>query len=179
MPTIFKGCHYPFPFFFLTSPKWVKKDKPTSMTRCFRFTKSCLFDLKDEDQWDVNKLFGFSIGFHHNTSFRFGWRPLLETGQIEIVRYEYHNGVRQPTGRICPVDINKPYQFELTYFPCEQKTHYRIIEKGSLIEVREIRSLFKKPYLKKKYGLGYLLGIYFGGNETAPQKIKIKRCRKG
>lgn len=178
MATIFKGFHYPFPFFFIPIPKRVKKDEPTSMSRCFEFTESCLFDLKDEDQHDVNKLFGFSIGFHHTTSFRFGWRPILDTGKIEIVRYEYHNGERQRTGKVAYVDIDKPYVFELIYYPHEQKTHYLIKESEDHVYLKELRCLFSKPYLKKKHGLGYLLGIYFGGNERAPQKIIIRRCRK-
>lgn len=178
MTIIRKGFHYPFPLFFLTLPKWVKKDKPTSRIKCFRFTESCLFDLGDEDQWDVNKLFGFSIGLHHKTSFRFGWRPKLESNQIEIVGYEYHNGKRHSTMPIMKVDVNVNYIFELTYYPLEQKTHYVIKNPMSGEKLGELIHLFDESYLYKKYGLGYLLGIYFGGNERAPQKIVIHRCLK-
>jgi len=173
MTTIKKGRNYPFLGFINVFPKCVKKDKPTYMRRCFRFTESCLFDLHDEDQHDVNKLFGFSIGWHHKTSFRFGWRPILETGQIEIVCYEYHNGVRQLTKPIRKIEINSSYQFELSYHPLEQKTEYTILNTKKLI------NLFEKPYLKKKSGLGYTLNLYFGGNEKAPQDIVIHKCRKG
>lgn len=172
MTTIKKGRHYPFPGFMIQLPKWVSKKKPTYMRRCFKFTESCLFDLHDEDQWDVNKLFGFSIGWHHKTSFRFGWRPILETEQIEIVAYEYHGGMRQKTRPIHRVEINSTYQFLLSYHPAEQKTEYSILNTKKLI------NLFEFPYLKKKSGLGYTLGLYFGGNEKAPQDVTILKCRK-
>jgi len=173
MTRIRKGHHYPFPGFMVQLPKWVSKHKPTYMTKCYRFTDSCLFDLYDEDQWDVNKLFGFSIGWHHSTSFRFGWRPILETGQIEIVAYEYHDGVRESTIPIHRIEINSSYQFVLSYHPQEQKTEYDISNTKKHI------NLFKPPYLEKKGGLGYTLGLYFGGNEKAPQDITILKCRKG
>ena len=82
-----KGRHYPY-LIPIAFPFWVKKNDVNSRKARFMFTDSCMFDLKDEDQWDVNKLFGFSIGHHHNnSSFRFGWRPLLNKNTIEIVAY--------------------------------------------------------------------------------------------
>jgi len=157
-----KGNHYPF--FPLSLPKWVNKNNITTMKREIMFTESCLYDLKDEDQGDVNKLFGFSIGFHHKTSFRFGWRADLKTSTIEIVAYEYHDNLRQTTMPICRIDINKYYKFRIVYIPNLQRTYY---------EVRDVKEFTNEFNLKKKYGLGYTLGLYFGGNEKAPQKIVV------
>ena len=56
-----KGFHYPFPFFPTALPFCVKKNKVNIRTRYVKFTDSCMFDLHDEDQHDVNKLYGFSI----------------------------------------------------------------------------------------------------------------------
>jgi hypothetical protein len=160
-----KGNHYPFPGFAIGLPKWVSKNKLTTADADFYFTESCLYDLKDEDQHDVNKLFGFSIGYHHKTSFRFGWRPILETRQIEIVAYEYHDNLRQATIPIGKIEINKWYRFVMGFFPLIQKTVYSIngTNLGATNSVN----------IKKKYGLGYTLGFYFGGNETAPQDIIV------
>jgi hypothetical protein len=129
------------------------------------FTESCLYDLKDEDQWDVNKLFGFSIGMHHKISFRFGWRSILETKEIEIVAYEYYDGVRQVTKIIDRVGINEWHRYILCYYPLIQKVVYYIsgAKKGLTTDVK----------IKKKWGWGYTLGLYFGGNDKAPQKIVI------
>jgi len=159
-----KGKHYPFPYFFLGFPIWVRKNKITSKSADFMFTDSCMFNLKDEDQRDVNKLFGFSIGHHQKgTSFRFGWRPDLEMERIEIVGYEYHNGIRQKT-------------MPITYVKCNVWCKYTVLydsKKG--ISTYKINNTVLKNNVKlnKKYGLGYSLGIYFGGNEKAPQDIII------
>jgi len=162
---IFKGWHYPVP---PTIPCLfnVKEDKANYIAAKFRFTDSCMFDLHDEDQHDVNKLFGFSIGYHKKTSFRFGWRPILKEKLIEIVAYEYHNGVRQTTMPICRVELNKFHNFTLLYDGFKAKTYYY---------VNDNKEFKNDVVLKKKYGLGYTLGTYFGGNEKAPHDITIYR----
>jgi len=139
------------------------------------FTDSCMFNLHDEDQWDVNKLFGFSIGNHHSgSSFRFGWRPILKNNTIEIVAYEYHDGIRQKTMPIAEVKLNKWYQYQIGYFPRLNRTHY-VINDSEIINGTNYQ--FSNDFtLKKKSGLGYTLGVYFGGNEKAPQNIVI--CKK-
>jgi hypothetical protein len=162
-----KGNHYPFPYFAIGLPKWISAKKITSVKRAFFFTDSCLYDLKDEDQGDVNKLFGFSIGYHHKTSFRFGWRANLKTRTIEIVGYEYHDYVRQTTMPICDVNINTWVYFDLQYSPKGQ-TEYVVIDNEEIVIKNTVNII-------KNSGLGYTLGLYFGGNETAPQDIIVYR----
>jgi hypothetical protein len=176
-----KGNHYPFPY-YLGMPKWVNENKITTMAMEFMFMDSCIYDLKDEDQGDVNKLFGFSIGYHHKTSFRFGWRADLKTNTIEIVAYEYHDKVRQATMHICNIATRKSAYFLLCYYP-DGKTEYAVYQdnteymkfeeniKPNVIDT----TLTNIVNIKKKSGLGYTLGLYFGGNETAPQDIIIYR----
>ena len=175
-----KGRHYPY-LIPIAFPFWVKKDDGSFRTDRFRFTASCMFNLHDEDQWDVNKLFGFSIGHHQKgSSFRFGWRPLLNNMTIEIVAYEYHDGVRQKTMPICEVQLNKWYKFRVGYLPHINRTHYLVMDErtNKLIKDREIYEFSNDFVLKKKSGLGYTLGVYFGGNEKAPQDITIYKKRK-
>lgn len=179
-----KNKHYPFPYFPIFLPKWVSKRRPTVITRCYWFTESCLYDLKDEDQGDVNKLFGFSIGLHHNTSFRFGWKADLKTQTIEIVGYEYHDKIRQATIHICNVALRNSVYFMLYYSP-EGKTEYVVYQDNTyygkyILSEDVVRNVVEVVVgntvnIKRKWGLGYTLGLYFGGNETAPQDIIIHR----
>jgi len=163
-----KGRHYPW-LIPIGLPICVRKKTSTFRSANFMFTDSCMFDLHDEDQWDVNKLFGFSIGHHQKgTSFRFGWRPLLNNMTIEIVAYEYHDGFRLRTMPICEVELNKWHEFIISYNPQKQKTFYFVNKK----------SFSNNVSLAKKSGLGYTLGVYFGGNEKAPQDITIYKNRK-
>jgi hypothetical protein len=173
-----KGRHYPW-LIPIGLPIWVKKNEGTFKTAKFMFTDSCMFDLHDEDQWDVNKLFGFSIGHHHRTSFRFGWRPKLETQTIEIVAYEYHDGFRFKTMPICEVELNKVYKFRVGYLPHVDRSYYNVSDTktGNLIKNRFIVDFKNEVRLAKKSGLGYTLGVYFGGNEKAPHDITIYKKR--
>lgn len=163
-----EGHHYPW-LIPIAFPVCVSKRSGKMRMVKFKFTESCLFDLHDEDQWDVNKLFGFSIGMHHKTSFRFGWRPKLKTGTIEIVAYEYHDKVRQKTMPICEIEIDKWYEFRISYRPQDNVSYYFINDDSG----NEAGFHKNNVELKKKMGLGYTLGVYFGGNEKAPQDIII------
>ena len=170
-----KGTHYPY-LIPIAFPYYVKADDINYREARFMFTDSCMFDLHDEDQHDVNKLFGFSIGHHHKrSSFRFGWRPILKNNTIEICAYEYHDGVRQKTMPIHEVKLNKQYQFRISYLPHIDRTHYLIsdVETHDFISDKKSYSFANDFVLKKKSGLGYTLGVYFGGNEKAPQNITI------
>jgi hypothetical protein len=161
---ILKNKHYPFPYFFTALPKWVGDN--TVMKRQFMFDESCLYDLHSEDQLDINKLFGFSIGWHHHTSFRFGWRPNIEN-KIEIFCYEYQDGIRQKPIKLCEVDINKWIRFQLTYSSTGIIKYF--ISYGN-----DFYWFYDSPVnIRKKTGLGYTLGLYFGGNQKAPHDIII------
>jgi len=174
-----KGRHYPY-LIPIAFPFCVKKDENNYREARFKFTDSCMFDLHDEDQWDVNKLFGFSIGHHqHGSSFRFGWRPILSENKIEIVAYEYHDGFRMKTMPICRIKPNKWYRFRVGYYPKINRTHYVVMDTktNKLIKDREIYEFNNDINLARKSGLGYTLGVYFGGNEKAPQDIIIYKKR--
>ena len=160
-----KNKHFPFPYFYIGFPKWV--GRTTVMKRLFMFDESCLYDLHNDDQLDINKLFGFTIGYHHYTSFRFGWRPNLITKKIEIFSYEYYDGVRQKPIHICDVSLNRWVTFQLTY-SSDGSTTYDVFDKKGYLQINNV-------VIKKKTGLGYTLGLYFGGNQKAPQNIIIDK----
>ena len=161
-----KGRHYPglIPFPTIPIPFWIKKNSTKTRSAEFMFTDSCMFNLVDEDQLDVNKLFGFSIGHHQKrTSFRFGWRPIIDEDVIEILAYEYHDGVRQKPKPICKVELNQWYTYRLLYDNNTNKIIY-YVDRESLMNTLD---------LELTHGFGYTLGVYFGGNEKAPQDITI------
>lgn len=119
--TILKNKRRPFPFFKFPSLVIFRRTKSYSIKMRFMFSESCFYKFNDADQYDVNKLFGFSIGQHHNNSFRFGWRPNSDLSKMEIVGYEYLNKLRIPTLPICEVKVGKWYGYEIRY---NAKTNY-------------------------------------------------------
>jgi hypothetical protein len=170
--TIQKNKRRPFPYFNILLPVLIKRNKSFSITKQFKFTDSALYLFDDEDQHDVNKLFGFSFGWHYKNSVRFGWRPNNDLSKMEIVGYEYLNKLRIPTIPICEVELNKWYKYELKYNGLTNQIEYIINDDN------ETFSTVHPITLKYKFNLGYKLYLYFGGNKKAPHKIIIFQKNK-
>jgi len=141
--------------------------KESKLSKTFMFTESCLYDLKNENQSDINKLFGFSIGLHYINSVRFGWRPNLKNSTIEILKYEYNDKVRNFKS-ILELDLNKFYRFEIKYDGFGFVSY-------SIFDINDVclANTLSIPILGFPIIFGYRLGLYFGGNEKAPQDITI------
>jgi hypothetical protein len=128
------------------------------------FLEGSEYDI-DTDQSDINKLFG--VGFfphHHVNSARFGWRYNPDKVAIELLAYFYDNGVRK-SEYVGECMIGEIVRCELTI----HKSYY-------IFGVRHRYGRYKysfqhiSPSFKR---IGYKLGLYFGGNRTAPHTIKI------
>lgn len=163
-----KNCRRPLFHSPIGLPHLVIRGKSNKMSRTYMFTDSCLYDLKDEDQGDVNKLFGYSLGLHHNNSLRFGWRANLTDKTIEIVAYEYRNKLRHITP-MCEIKLNQYYRFDIVYDGFFGRIEYNVYYEDGFQCSSNIDAL---P-LQHKINFGYTLGIYFGGNEKAPQDITL------
>jgi len=125
------------------------------------FDDSCVYELPKEDQGDINKLFGFSIGFnHHKNSARFGWS--YQDGKINLHAYIYDNGVRK-SKLIDKLNFNSSYLLTLTDLGEEWKFS---VENGSNITELKMSKLHDFEW-------GYKLWPYFGGNNPAPHDITI------
>lgn len=168
-----KNKRRPFPYLNPIIPVLINKNKDYSITKYFKFTETAIYHFYDDDQHDVNKLFGFSFGWHHKNSVRFGWRPTDDLTKIEIVGYEYINKLRVSTIPICDVELNKWYKYELKY-------------KGGVFgqieyHVTDGEKQFGTIHpivLRNKFNLGYRLFLYFGGNKKAPHDILIYQTNK-
>jgi hypothetical protein len=126
------------------------------------FDNSCIYNFKNEDQYDINKLFGLSFGHHHNNSARFGWRA--NEDKIEIYAYYYSKG-SICYANICSVKSNVPYEYSI------------LIENGVYIfQVENSEGYVIGSHIANKAetcGWGYYLYPYFGGNNTAPHDMII------
>lgn len=165
--TILKNMRRAFPFFNMFIPIIMFKTNTYSIVKNVMFTDSAIYHFDDDDQYDVNKLFGFALGIQFNNSIRFGWRPNKELNKIEIVGYEYVDKVRVPTIPLMEVNLNQYYEYEIKYNGMFNQIEYNIsdgVNKTTLIH---------PITLKNKVILGYRLGLYFGGNKVAPHDIVI------
>ena len=145
---------------------------------CVMFTPSCRYDLGNEDQADVNKLFG--IGFfpsHKIHSARFGWRYNPNIKMIEILTYVRINGQFKFVS-MGFLNINHWYLMELLPLYNRRTGKDSVLFKingGDVpnygIDIRE-----RMVYMPVKRW-GYLLRPYFGGNQTAPHDMEIHMDR--
>lgn len=133
-----------------------------------QFTESCKYNLGNDNQLDVNKLFGVSFGYHQLNSIRLGWNYDIITDNINLYAYIYMNGI-QLTYYIAPLTINTIWNIELGF-----------VEKSGMFWVHvEPYGVYDQNIYKEFYysfpniKLGYYLFPYFGGDEVAPHDIKI------
>lgn len=137
--------------------------KPTEITATVTFTESCRYDLKNEDQADINKLFGVGYvglnGLHQADSARFGWAydPVQEN--IGLYVYCYRNKERT-FYLLDSVAINVPVKLSIQI---QEKWYTFRINDGASTAIYKTHS---KP-------LAYWLSPYFGGNQPAPHTIYL------
>jgi hypothetical protein len=167
-----KNKRRPFPYFDFFIPILINRDKDYSITKYFKFTETAIYLFTDEDQYDVNKLFGFCFEWHHKNSFRFGWRPNKDLSKIEIFGYEYINKVRVPIIPITNIQCNKWYKYTIKYNALLSQIEY-IVTDGI-----EQHNIAHSITLKNKWNWGYKLFLYFGGNKKAPYDIVIYQTNK-
>lgn len=135
-----------------------------SISRRVSFYSSCAYDLKGDDQADVNKLFGLGYLWNKKDSARFGWNYSLITGKINIYAYVHLSGVVS-FNKVCDVPMGAPTR--MTIYINDHSYFFSVTNYAG----KEVASTsIDKPHKKK---LSYALGLYFGGNRVAPQDIKV------
>jgi len=127
-----------------------------------RFDSTAIYtSVSDENQYDINKLYGFSDNgdTHHNFSARFGWS--WTNGKLWLYAYTYNNAKR--------------FSKELTAITIGQEAAcsikitgptYQFFVNGTLLAEMSRAAATPK-------GKGYMLYPYFGGDEKAPHDVNI------
>ena len=171
------------PDFLVKEPDWVEIEKdahdpalkrkggllisPREISATVKFDSTCMYDVTQVDEFDYNKVFGF--GFmgadeqhwgqapHQVDGARVAWRWNPKQNRIDLGAYVYVAGKRitQDLGSI-KINEERRLVIKIDY---TNKT-YKVME-GSEI-----------PFTHKKT-VGYRNGLYFGGNQPAPQKIRV------
>lgn len=162
--TIKKGKHYPTPTQtqkVFIAPKRIILDYKVS------FGSDCAYSLPGDDMYDVNKLFGVSFGHHHQNSERFGWRYNEKLRMMELLKYSYIDGVRYVKS------LQFVYLNQINHLSLEIYVRLNVIDVCYLIN-NELVYIYERPKPRKFLStLSYTLGLYFGGNRTAPHNMTI------
>lgn len=140
-----------------------------TVKKTVRFLPNCHYNLGNENQFDINKLYGFSVGLLQSNQFnsaRFGWRWSIKKQKIELLAYVYINGVRinewDIDTLICNVELNAIIKTQISI----EGPHYRFEVIGTEGGVKHIT--------RSGSGAGYNQYPYFGGNEVAPHTMHIE-----
>ncbi len=134
--------------------------------RIITFKDNCKYNFNNDDQLDINKIFGITLGLnHHENSIRVGWRWDIKTNSVELVSYVYLNNVRQPEKHICFVKPNTKIHVDIVRR--ESKT-------GAITITKDGKHFGAVHFDVDGPFFGYLLGAYFGGNNPAPHQIEIE-----
>jgi len=163
---ILKGNHYaenyPLMEIYTSDEIW----------RTIIFKDNCRYDLKNNNQFDTNKLFGLGqLGIvdwksaHLENSARFGWRWNLDKNLMEIMAFSHVDGMMKFYS-MGYVELNDEIYLRLKIDWTNKVYVYRMIKDGMLI--KEYKEKFNcDKYIKTE------LSLYFGGDETAPHDMNI------
>lgn len=158
-----KGTHRARPFYWLA---WfpVLFRKVIKRQVCFDF--SCKYELPGGDQADHNKLFGVSYSLSpKKNSARFAWRFDPVKNRFILSAFCHING-QMIMQDICEAFATKQYDCFLTINSDAYCFRVTFSQTGSVIGNARIPKQGNKR-------IGFLLGPYFGGNRTAPQKMSL------
>lgn len=156
--TIKKGRHYSNHLPRLTYDRRIIEAK-------VKFSSECWFPLREPDDYAVNKLLGWSFGYHHKDSLRIGWRPSGGEGYIDLFFYIYRYGQR--------------YERYFTTVACDTEYDLTLAigSRGSIsASVGTSVVIMGGHYFLENDmpKLGYILFPYFGGKKTAPHNMSIE-----
>jgi hypothetical protein len=144
------------------------------------FHEDCRYIGLGQDQLDTNKLFGIGYFFnHHIDSARFGWRFDETVDKIIISTYCYVAGKRI-INEIAAVDIGQRVELILSIRP--KGTHFIQAFADYFFEINADASPLGAPPATAKYRetfthkkkFAFPLGLYFGGNLTAPHDMSVE-----
>lgn len=160
---IHKGLHSSLSNFWL---RFFPRIGHKPVTYRFMFLKDDWYPFKDPDDLDINKLAGFSYGWHHKNSVRIGWTPMFSVeGMFTLYFYIYNNGERI-TKTFANISSGTEYELEISLH--NNKVVFDMKQEKSLQSVKADEN-FTLPKTK----IGYFLWFYFGGNKRAPKKMTV------
>jgi hypothetical protein len=126
-----------------------------------KFDSTAIYQtLSAGNQYDVNKLYGFSDNNdqHHRFSARFGWRWSEEA--LRLFGYIYNNGVMS-FEELGTINIGIEY-----------KCSIKVNASSYTFTVNDLTKTMPRTSTTAT-AVGYQLYPYFGGDETAPHDINI------
>lgn len=153
--TIAKGAHY-------ATHNVYKSVETNELAFAVKFDSSAIYQsIKAENQFDINKLYGFSDNHahHHTFSARFGWS--WNNKALRLYGYIYNEG-KVSSQELAAIAIG-----------AEVRCAIKVVGNAYQFFVNDqIAATMPRKAATPKAN-GYLLYPYFGGDEVAPHNVDI------
>jgi hypothetical protein len=138
--------------------------------------ENCLYDLGNNNNMDINKIYGITWGFQpEKNSFRIGWNCYKQNGLIQYFYYIHNNFTRNPVPSD-PYDktmlfealpgLAYEHRFNISFEKTLNRIGIYINEDSSLIQYIPFNFSGVPTY-------GVYNHPYFGGDETAPHNMTL------
>jgi hypothetical protein len=134
----------------------------TELRFIVKFDSSAIYNtVTAENQYDINKLYGFSDNnaHHHEFSARIGWR--WSDGALRLFAYIYNNG-QSSAKELGTISIGGEHDCAI-----------RVTDHNYVFSVNDNTTTMPR-HSSTRSAIGYKLFPYFGGDETAPHDIRIR-----
>ena len=141
------------------------KFNTTKLNFTFKFDDNCWYINPTSS---INKLYGISygiIGIHKN-SIRIGWIPDKDKNRIKLYYYGYENESDHIGKHIAIIDTNVEYKINMFLYIING-------EPMKLCITLNNTSIYDDICKVKINWLGFGCKPYFGGNNTAPNKMSF------
>jgi hypothetical protein len=137
----------------------------TKITYDVIFTDSCIYNLRSENNLEINELFGLSFGYHKNNSASFGWNCV--NGNISLFSSCYSDSKRNYQF-ITTVVLNKQYKLSIRLVPDSYMFIVIPLDPKKVIKYNRLK---RDNFIVK---WGYRLWPHFGKSCAAIHDIIIK-----
>ena len=164
--TIKKGRHFSMPRIFKL------RNRPEKVSWLVEFSEHCAYDLGDEDQKDWNKLVGLFYNFFNtlDNTVMVGWRWNPETRLMELNAYYHVDGSREFTRPLLDVELGKLVRVDILVN--YEKREYTV----ALERYSDGKQAVHTKAFSHARGRCLEINTYFGGNETAPRNLTIRKA---
>ncbi len=164
--TIKEGRHFSMPRIFKL------RNRPEKVSWLVEFSKNCDYDLGDEDQKDWNKLVGLFYNFLNtlDNTVMVGWRWNPDTKRMELNAYYHVNGSRDFTRPLLDVELGNPFRVDIRV-DYEKREYTVALERYS-----DGKQALDTKAFSHDRGRCLEINTYFGGNETAPRTLTIRKA---
>ena len=130
------------------------------------FDESCHYKERNKADNAWNKLTGWTVGLSGKNSIRVAWRPHQQVNKVWLGAYLKEDGSRTTRGEV----------MDLGTYDYNQNLAISILhgEKVIITVYQDVSQQADKMfYFTKSRKPGWVQGLYFGGKNTAPHKMKI------